>query len=368
MTGIRLHQLTAAILAVSALSACAEEAVVETVLRPVRFEVVDLSGVSQTRTLAGVVRSGVESRLSFRVAGPIEWLGIAVGDSVVRGQTLARLDPIDYELRVEEARAALAQAEANRRKAVADRERVRALYENNNASKSELDAARAADESAQAQVDARTKQLEQARQQVGYTSLKAPSDGAIASVTAEVNENVNSGQEICLLISGTDAEVATAVPEVMIGAIEVGQVIEVDLDALPGDTFRAEVAEVGVAVTGAATTFVVTARFLDWDQRIRAGMAADLTFELTAGDGGSQMIVPWVAVGEDAEGRFVFVLDGEPGGEGTVHRRSVEVGRPHETGIEILGGLEEGELIVTAGVRRLTDGDRVLVREGKSVG
>lgn len=359
------HRIAVAAIIATALTSCAEEPVVETVLRPVRFADVVRGSHSQSRILAGVVRSGVESRLSFRVNGSIEWLGIGVGDSVSQGQALARLDPIDYELRVEEARAALAQAEANLRKAVADQERVRALYENNNASKSELDAARASYESAQAQVDARTKQLEQARQQVGYTVLRAPTNGAIASMAVEVNENVNPGEEVCLLVSGSDAEVVTAVPGVMIGAIKVGQVVTVDLDALPGQSFRAEVTEVGVAVTGTATTFPVTARFLDWDLFIRAGMAADVTFDLTDSSTVPGIVVPGVAVGEDREGRFVYILEGEPGGEGTVHRRPVETGRPREASIEILDGLEEGERIVTAGVRRLSDGERVLIQESQ---
>lgn len=368
MTIDRMPLVLAVALAVGSLGGCAEEPVVRSSLRPVRYARVSRSGEGRARTLAGVVRSGVESRLSFRVAGPIEWLGVAVGDRVSKGQTLARLDPIDYELRVEEARADLAQAAANLRKVVADHERVRALYENNNASKSELDAARASYESAQAQVDARGKQLEQARQQVGYTTLRAPADGAVASVTVEVNENVASGQEVCLLISGSDPEVVTAVPEVMIGAIEVGQEVTVDLDALPGESFLAEVTEVGVAVTGAATTFAVTARLLDWSLWIRSGMAADVTFELASSDDVDQIVVPAVSVGEDRQGRFVYVLEAAPGGEGTVRRRSVEIGRPRQSNIEILGGLEEGELVVTAGVRRLTDGERVLVQEDETTG
>lgn len=343
------------------LVACAEEPVPEPQPRPVRFAEVSRSGQAQARTLAGVVRSGVESRLSFRVAGSVEWLGISVGDRVDAGQVLARLDATDYELQVEEARAALAQAQANLRKVESDRERVRALYENKNASRSELDAVRAAYESARALVDARNKQLEQAGQQVGYTVLRAPADGAVASVTVEVNENVQPGQEICLLVSGGDPEVVTAVPEVMISAIRVGQKVTVELDALPGQTFAAEVSEVGVAVTGTATTFAVTARLLDWDLLIRSGMAADVTFQLVDPDGSDRIVVPGVAVGEDREGRFVYVLDGEPGGEATVHRRAVEVGRPRQSGIEVLEGLEVGELIVTAGVRRLTDGERVRV-------
>jgi len=360
-TTSHLIHLMAGVLTMSALTGCAEEPIVQPDPRPVRFALVTRSGEAQARTLAGVVRSGVESRLSFRVAGSVEWLAIAVGDRVSRGQTLARLDPTDFELRVEESRAALAQAEANLRKAVADRERVRALYENNNASKSELDAGRAAYESARAQVDARAKQLEQAGQQVGYTVLRAPADGAVASVSVEVNENVQPGQEVCLLVSAGDPEVVTAVPEVMIGAIQVGQMVTVELDALPGETFRAEVAEVGVAVTGTATTFAVTARLVDWNMWIRSGMAADITFELMDPNGSDHIVVPGVAVGEDREGRFVYVLDGQPGGEANVHRRSVEVGRPRQSGIEILAGLEEGELIVTAGVRRLIDGERVRV-------
>ena len=343
------------------LAGCAEEPVPEPQPRPVRFAAVSRAGQAQARTLAGVVRSGVESRLSFRVAGSVEWLGMAVGDRVEAGQVLARLDATDYELRVEESRAALAQAQANLRKAESDRERVRALYENNNASRSELDAVRAAYESARALVDARNKQLEQAGQQVGYTVLRAPADGAVASVTVEVNENVQPGQEICLLVSGGDPEVVTAVPEVMISAIRVGQKVTVELDALPGQTFAAEVAEVGVAVTGTATTFAVTARLLDWDLFIRSGMAADVTFQLVDPDGSDRIVVPGVAVGEDRQGRFVYVLDGQPDGEATVHRRAVEVGRPRQSGIEVLDGLEVGELIVTAGVRRLTDGERVRV-------
>ena len=75
------------------------------------------------------------------------------------------------------------------------------------------------------------------------------------------------------------------------------------------------------------------------------------------------MLVAPVAVGEDREGRYVFVLDK---GSGTVGRRAVTVGELTGDGLEVLSGLAEGELIVTAGVRRLTDGERVLVQESES--
>ena len=82
---------------------------------------------------------------------------------------------------------------------------------------------------------------------------------------------------------------------------------------------------------------------------------------LESDDGRPQILLPLHAVGEDRQGRYVFVLDGsdEPG-VGIVHRRSIQIEPdPTPEGLEVLQGLTEGELVVTAGVRRLVDGQRV---------
>jgi RND family efflux transporter MFP subunit len=338
-------------------------------LRPVRTVVVQRTGGGVTRTLAGVARAGVESRLSFRVSGTVESVGVALGDRVRRGQELARLDPTDYELRLEEAEAGLAQAEAGLRRAEADFDRVRALYENRNASQGEYDAARAGSESAQAQVESGQKRLEQARQQVGYTILRAPSDGAIAAVSLEVNENVAAGQQGFLLSAGTELEIEVAMPEVLIAQVAMGQPVSVRFDALQGREFAAEVTEVGVAVTGSASTFQVTASISEAAPEVRSGMAAEVTF-IFAQDREERIVVPGVAIGEDRDGRFVFVLERGDDGTGVVLRRAVTIGEPAEGlgGIEVLDGLSEGEEVVTAGVRRLSDGMavRVLAAGGES--
>jgi RND family efflux transporter MFP subunit len=326
-------------------------------LRPVRYIEARQAGTTSSRILAGVVRSGVESRLSFRVPGIILSLNIEVGSVVEKGQEIARLDPTDYALRVEEAKAALAQARAGLRRAQADYDRVRSLYENSNAAKAELDSARASSESAKAQVDAVTKQLELAIQQVGYTTLAVPEDGAIASIDVEVNENVDAGKQICLLVSGSQPEAAIPVPEGLIAQMYKGQEVAITLDALPGRTYLAQVKEVGVAVTGAATTYLVTARFLEADIDIRAGMAAEVTFLFDVPES-DHILVPLVAVGEDRDGRFVFVIEESSESKGIVHRRAVEM-TSTARGIEIIDGLDEGELVVTAGVRRLVDGETV---------
>ncbi len=329
-------------------------------IRPVRTHRVAPSEGAELRTLAGVARAGVESRLSFRVGGTVQQLRAALGDRVRAGHVLAVLDPADYELQVEEAEAALAQSQAGLRRAEADYDRVRALYENNNASKSELDAARAAAESAEAVVESGAKRLELARRQVDYTVLRAPSDGAIAMVTVEVNENVRSGQEVVLLVIGSHPEVQVAVPEVLIPRVYAGQPVTVELAALGGRRLDGVVSEVGVAMTGTASTFTVTVRLVDAHPAIRSGMAADVTFRLVDENASERLLVPPVAVGEDRHGRYVFVVRQLDDGTARVERRGVTVAASGGVGgIEIVDGLEAGELIVTAGLRRMSEGMRV---------
>ncbi|MDH3402529.1 MAG: efflux RND transporter periplasmic adaptor subunit [Acidobacteriota bacterium] len=344
--------------------ACQEPPEPEVVLRPVRYELVSPSEQARLRTFAGVAKAGLESDLSFRVAGTVEQVPVVVGQRVGRGQMLARLDTTDYELKVQEALAGLAQAQAAARNAEADYERVRGLYESNNASRRELDGARANSESSRALVQAAEKRIEQARRQLSYCTLRAPVDGTVASKNVEVNENVQAGQKLFLLTAGAEIEVEVALPEAVISGVELGQPVEVVFDAVPGRRFTAAVTEAGGAAVGTATTFPVTVRLTEPNPGVRSGMAAEVGFRFGGEGDDDRLIVPAVAVGEDRDGRFVYVLEDVRDGRGAVRRTPVTTGELSADGLEILSGLRGGEHVVTAGVRRLTNGERVLVREG----
>ena len=82
----------------------------------------------------------------------------------------------------------------------------------------------------------------------------------------------------------------------------------------------------------------------------------------------NQMLVPPVAVGEDRAGRFVFVLEASGDGLGVTQRRAVTVGDLTSGGLEVLSGIESGETVVTAGVRRIADGMTVRLSPAASVG
>jgi len=328
----------------------------EPVIRPVRVDRVAATRSKRSRTFSGSARAGYASKLSFRVSGTLRDLPVKLGDKVTKGQVIARLDSKDYELQVQKAQAGLAQSRAQERNASANYERIRGLYESNSASINDLDGARANMDSIKAQVKSLEKQLELAQSQLSYTQLIVPVDGFIAEVKAEVNENVQQGQEIAILNAGSRPETTFVVPENLIGQIREGDPVKVRFDAMPGEEFGATITEVGVATGGTATTFPVTARLNNANKDLRQGMAAEVIMNFAQEDGRAVLYVKPKAVLEDSDGRFVFVAQPTENGLAQVVRKSVTIGNLTEDGLAIEGGLDNGDLVITAGLRFLKEG------------
>ena len=205
--------------------------------------------------------------------------------------------------------------------------------------------------------------------QAQYTQLRASVNGSIASVDGDVNENVLAGQTIVMMTSGERPEVQVAMPGVLISQIRTGETVTVTFDAIPDRAFPATVTEVGVASVGMGTTFPVTVRLNRPDDAIRPGMAAEVGFRFEAGDGKNVCVVPSVAVGEDRQGRYVYTVEIDESGLGIVRRRPVTVGELTESGLEITDGLVDGDLVVTAGISQILDGQQVRIsldQEGRS--
>ena len=333
----------------------------EPVVRPVRYAAVeDPTGSAESRTFSAVSRASEESRLSFRVGGAIRTLAVKLGDSVTRGQTISTLDDSDLKLQAQQAADSYSQARASERRAKAEFERTRTLYENNGASRSQYDQAKASHEQARASLGSAGRQLQLARKQVGYATLEAPADGVVSAVLAQVNENVGAGQAVVKLASGGAPEVLINVAGTFVGRVEVGDTIQVKFVDVPDQSFAAVVREVGVTPADGQTTFPVIATIKAPGEAIRLGMAAEATFTAERDPDEVGLFVPATAVGEDRNGRYVYTIKAAEEGFGTVHRQAVEV---DETltgrGIRVTKGVEAGALVVTAGVSRVIDGQRV---------
>ena len=341
------------------LISCQKEQEAVEIIRPVRTKQVFSTGGARSRAFSGVVKSGSESRLSFKVPGTVQRVAVEIGDRVKRGNILVKLDPTDYEIQVKEAENARDLARATEIQAKANYDRVRTLYENRSASKSALDAARAAYESAHEQDNIAKKRRKLARRQLEYTELRAPVDGAVSEVRIEENENVQTGQTVIIFTSGSKMEVQITMPELLISQIKEGDDVIVSLDAISGKSFKANVTEVGVSSTSYSTTYPVIVQLTETDPGIRPGMAAEVSFEFSATEESKGILVPLVAVGEDRLGRFVYIVQAADSGFGIVHKKSITLGQLDGENINVIEGLEDGEYLVIAGVSKITEGQKV---------
>ncbi len=340
------------------LAGCGEEAPPpEPPLRTVRHVTVTPEPGRQVRSFSGVSRAARQASLSFKVAGTISGLDAVVGGRVREGQIIARLDPSGFRLQLQQAEAEALRAEAERRNAAVNYERIKGLYETRSASRTELDAARAASESTNALVSAAARAVELAKLNLSYTSLGAGQDCSVVDVVADVGENVDAGQPVVELNCGEHLEIAITVPETLIANFSPGLPGEITFDALPGRTFPGVVSEVGVAATGAA--FPVTVR-MEGTGEVRSGLAAQVDFAFERGE--STMVLPAASVAEDERGRFVYTLvDGAEAGVGVIRRTPVEVGELTSRGLEVVSGVSSGDRVVTAGISVIRDGMRVRV-------
>lgn len=334
------------------------------IIRPAMYKKVVSGGGTQVRSFAGTAKSGTETKLSFKVAGTIRSLPVKVGQEVSKNTLIATLDDSDYQLEYERADASVKNADAQEKQAKSAYARVRSLYENGNTSLSEFESAKAAYESAKANESSAKKARKLAKAQLGYTRLYAPVSGKIATVNAEVNENVGSGQQIVMLSSEGDLEVNIGIPESFISNVNVQDPVDVVFSSIQGENFKGVVSEVSFSINRQTSTYPVVIKLEGNTQAVRPGMAASVTFQMSNPNPAASdfLVVPGQAVGEDEDGNFVFVL--EPADEYyTAKRRSVEVGNLTTNGFEIVDGLEEGELVATAGLQTILDGDKVRLFE-----
>lgn len=313
-------------------------------------------GGEQSRTFSGVSKAGIETNLSFKVGGTINRLNVKDGDQIRAGQLIAVLDDTDYNLQLDQTKANLTQAEVQMQNAKSTYDRMSKLYETGSVSVNDYEQAKTTYESANAGVSSARKQVQLAEQRVNYTRLRAPIAGRVANLNAEINENIMPGFTIITLTSGSDIEVTVGIPEAFIAMVHEGDVVEVEISSIAGRNLSGVISEVSYIVGSSSTTYPVTIKLENSSEDIRPGMTANVTFNLTSGNEKETILVPPVAVGEENDENFVYVVKIIRGDTATVHKRIVSVGELTGGGFEITEGLKDSEIVVTAGISKLTEG------------
>lgn len=333
------------------------------IVKPVRFAEALLTGGEQIRTFNGTSQSGSEANLSFRRSGQIVRMNVKVGDRVNKGQTLAQLDQKDISLSYEKAKASLQSSEIQLQTARSGLDRIKRLYQANNASLSDYEAAKNNYAASSANYESAKKNLDLEASNFQYSKIVAPSAGVITAVNAKINEFAQAGSPIINLNSGTnDIEVSVGMPERYITQIKQNDAVQISFPSANNSSFTGTVSEVGFSSVNSAT-YPVIITVQNPTEAIRPGMPGKVAFTFGEKSDTQRLLVPFQSVGEDTQGNFVFRLNPDEEGVYSSEKVYVKVGSLFPGGFEILDGLEDGTLVATAGLGSLYNGRKVKLLE-----
>ena len=333
----------------------APEPVADVGPRPVKTIVVESPEGSGVRNFPGRIESGNRADLAFRVAGTVAELAVSEGATVERGQLIARLDDTDFEI-------ALKDRQATWDRASKDYDRGKELVERGAISRRDYDLIEANFKTADAA-------LEQARQNLQYTSIRAPFTGEIANRHVDAFEEVAVGQSVYSMIDRDSLEVQIDMPENIILLLPSDQQnraqnsdrvrVWASFDMAPDKTFALAFKEVSTRADVQTQTFEVTFSLArPEDVTVLPGMTASVTLDLSAllEEEAVYYLPVTAVVGDNEMSPRVWTIDED---KMTVHERPVKLGRMVGSSIEVLEGVEPGMRVVSAGAAYLDEGMRV---------
>ncbi len=318
------------------------------IIRPVR--VIQLEPVAGFRGgwLPGRAEATTELNLGFEVAGTILERPVNKGDNVRQGQLLARLDPRDFQNEIKS-------AVAQRNRDQAYRSRIAEALKSKAVARQDLDDADARLEQSRALVKIKRKALEDSH-------IYAPFDGSISWTYKEVGQRVQAKENVLRLLDISQIEFTVDVPETMIAEVPNIYDVIVTFDAYPDRRIPARIKEIGTEASAATRTYPVTLIFDQPDDiDILPGMAGRVMEDestVVEAEGDPEFLLPLCAFfTTDGDNHKVWVVDEATM---TISAHAVTRGRLSDKG-QYVKGLKEGMQVVTAGVSRLREGQKVTI-------
>ena len=349
----------APLLVVLLLSGCSDNSTTEQSpqVRPVKIFQVPQANEVMMRKFPAQVQAAEQSALAFRVSGELFELPVHAGQDVRRGQLLARLDPVNYQIAVDDRKARFELA-------TSQFQRIKDLYNQQQVSQSQFDQARAELEIAKAA-------LEAARTDLNYTHLKAPFSGVVGELYVDNHQPVAAGKPVVMLQVRDQLEVRLQLPENLMANIAASRGSndalyqpEVEFEAMPGQRYLARYKEHNAQADKATGSYTVTLTLPRPPKlNLLPGMSASVHVDLNQvlSNVHHQILIPASAVFQDQQQTngsnqaSVWTIKSDM----TLAKRAIEVGELTQQGVEVVGGLQPGEPILAAGVHQAHEGMRV---------
>lgn len=348
-------KITSVLLAAITLSGCSSEGEGETqIIRPVRTQVVTLSQSNFALDLAGEVQARYVSSLGFQVPGKLINRYVDVGAQVKKGELLAKIDGRDYELQLEQANAKLNVTQANYQRANAELQRFEKLLKQKLISPSQHEAQLNATRVAEAQVQEAQSAVNIARNRMQYTELHADSDGVVTQIYGEVGQVLAAGQRLVEVARPKFKEVSVEVPESLIQGVKEDDKVSIAIWALPKQSFQGHVREIAPKADKVTRTYLTKVAIDEESGQIELGMSARINFAKNTGSAVAHVPPSSILIHEKQP--HVWVVDQKAG---LVNLKPVKISDQLANDVIVFEGLVEGDLLVTAGVHRLHEGQAV---------
>jgi RND family efflux transporter MFP subunit len=346
---------SAALLAALVLAACDSEpqSSPPAVVRPVRTITVEAPRAATPTSFIGRIESQEQAALAFRIGGRIAERLVGVGEEVREGQILARLDPENELNALRSARAALSAAQGLMRRMDNQYERQKHLLERGVTSQADFEVAEQARTAARSQVDAAEANLAIAKEVVGFTTLNADAAGVVTATGAEPGEVVVAGRMIVQLARRAGRDAVFELPESALRTTRPDDRIVVTLNGDPSVTASGRVREIAPEADPVTRTFQVRVGLNDPPSALRLGTAVT---GRSLDESEAAVAIPASALLTRDKAAAVWVVDPATS---TVSLRPLEILRADPATALVGAGLSPGDVVVTAGVNRLSEGQAV---------
>lgn len=336
-----------------ALAACNEAAAPEPPARPVRTVKVERRVIGEPVALTGTVRAQDEVSLAFRIDGKLIERPVAVGDKLTPGQLIGRLDPQNEQNNLRSAEADLAAAQAVLAQAESAEGRQRELIQKGITTRAQYEQALQQLQTAQAQVTSAQARLRTAIDRLSYTDLKADASGTVTAKGAEPGEVVRAGQMIVQLARQGGRDAVFDVPAQLIRDAPRDPVVNVILSDDPNVRTTGRVREVAPQADPVTRTHTVKVGLTDPPPAMLLGATV---IGQVAINSEPVIQVPASALLQSEGKPALWVVDKA---SETVAIKQVAVARYDAHAVIIADGLQEGDIVVTAGVQALRPGQKV---------
>lgn len=305
---------------------------------PVEVAPVSVARATEEVAAVGTLQANESVMVRPEIAGRITKVNFREGEQVEKGRILVELGAAELE-------AQLAQASAELEIARLNHDRMRRLIANDNVSQQELDQAAATLKSAVANYDLY-------KERVAKTKLHAPFRGFLGTRRISPGDYVQAGQDIVNLEDIETLKIDFKVPETYLRRLSAGQRVEVRVDAFREEAFEGRVYALDPRVEEVSRTVRARARIPNANLSLRPGMFANLT--LVLGEIEGALMVPEEAVIPQQDRIYVFrVVDG------TAHRVEVKLGLRKKSVVQVVSGLNAGDIVVRSGHQKIRDGAAV---------